>query len=137
MQTLHLTGQQEIFALKVHAGLNYSDAYRKAYDVDRMRPETIHAEASRLASNHKVAHRLDEMRSEADALRLLDERQVLVELMSNSVQAREEGNLAASNKALELLGRYLGLWNDQPKTNKSVVKLFAWLTEPSESGSGL
>ena len=38
MQTLRLTGQQEIFALKVQAGLNYSNAYRKAYNVDRMRP---------------------------------------------------------------------------------------------------
>lgn len=94
-----------------------------------MQPETVHAEASRLASNHKVAARLAELRVEDEALRLLDERQVLTELMKNSVRARDEGNLAASNKALELLGKHLGLWKEQPKADESVAALFAWLSD--------
>jgi hypothetical protein len=121
--------KQNEFAIAVHNGATYADAYRLAYRADQMLPETVHAEASRLASNHKVAARIEELRLEADALRCLDERQVLTELMKNSIQAREIGNLAASNRALELLGKHLGLWKEQPKTDDSVAALFTWLTQ--------
>lgn len=128
-----LTRKQNEFALAVHDGATYADAYRHAYSSDQMQPETIHAEASRLAGNHKVATRIEELRTEAEAMRLLDERHVLTELMKNIVQAREEGNLAASNRALELLGKHLGLWKEQPTVDESTAALFAWIAETTNS----
>jgi hypothetical protein len=124
-----LTRKQNLFALAVQNGATYADAYRQSYSAEHMQPETIHAEASRLAGHHKVSARLEELRLESEALRLLDERQVLAELMKNSVQAREDGNLAASNRALELLGKHLGLWKDQQKADETAGALFAWLSE--------
>jgi len=124
-----LTTKQNDFAFAVHDGATYADAYRQAYCAEHMRPETIHVAASRLAHNDKVRLRLDELRDEADTLRVLDERQVLTELMKNSAQAQAEGNIAASNRALELLGKHLGLWNEQPKADESVTPLFVWLSD--------
>ena len=127
MRISRLTMKQSEFAEAVHGGATYSDAYRHAYNAAEMESETIHVAASRLAHNDKVRLRLEELRSEADALRMLDERHVLTELMKNSVQAREEGNLAASNRALELLGRHLGLWKEQPKADEASAELFTWI----------
>lgn len=46
-------------------GLTLSAAYRLAYDAESMEPQTVHAEACKLAKNPKVAARIDEGRRAA------------------------------------------------------------------------
>mgnify|MGYP003635203956 CR=1 FL=1 len=53
-----LTAKQEGFAQGVARGLTLSDAYRMAYDAEKMKDATIWTEASSLVDNPKVATRV-------------------------------------------------------------------------------
>jgi phage terminase small subunit len=62
-----LTSKQEAFALAVVRGLNYTDAYREAYNVARMKPETVNRNAAALAKRSKIATRIEALRAEVAA----------------------------------------------------------------------
>ena len=53
-----LTAKQEKFCLLVSSGSSNSDAYREAYRAEKMLPNTVHREASRLIQNPMVAARI-------------------------------------------------------------------------------
>ena len=57
-----LTGKQEAFCQAIVKGSNQADAYRSAYNASKMKDETIYAMSSKLAADHKVAIRLQELR---------------------------------------------------------------------------
>lgn len=54
-----LTLKQEAFVQELAKGSTNSDAYRSAYNCDGMASSTVHQEASRLATNPRIAARLD------------------------------------------------------------------------------
>ena len=54
-----LTVKQEAFCIAILNGTGWSDAYREAYDAENMAPATVHREAYALATNHKIAARLE------------------------------------------------------------------------------
>jgi hypothetical protein len=56
-----LTAKREVFAQGLAAGMSNADAYRKAFKADRMKEETIHQEASRLARDPQVTARVAEL----------------------------------------------------------------------------
>ena len=110
-----LTAKQDTFALEVVNGCSFSDAYRRAYGAENMKPQVIHIEASRLAANPKVALRLGELSREKDEDRRLQairrEDFVLDGLMHESVNAESD---SARVRALELIGKTIGLFADRP-----------------------
>lgn len=59
-----LTAKQENFAQAVAGGMNQSDAYRSAYNAGKMKPDVVNVKASQLASDGKVAVRLQELKAE-------------------------------------------------------------------------
>ena len=61
-----LTSKQNAFAMSLADGLPASDSYRQAYDADGMQPESVWVEACRLATNPKVALRVQELREEQE-----------------------------------------------------------------------
>lgn len=61
-----LTAKQEAFAQALADGLNQSDAYRKAYDVQEATGKSVNELASKLAKNVKVASRVDELRGKLE-----------------------------------------------------------------------
>jgi hypothetical protein len=65
----------------------------------------------------------------------MERRSMALPMGISAEEANIYRNLAASNRALELLGRHLGLWKEQPKTDESIATLFAWLSESSECDS--
>ena len=107
-----LTEKQETFALKVIDGLSLSDAYRQSYRAEHMKSPTIHVEASRLATNPKVALRIQELWCQKDedrhmqALRRADF--VLECLKNESLTATTD---SARVRALELMGKTIGMFN--------------------------
>ncbi len=109
-----LTIKQELFASSVADGQPSSDAYRLAYDADRMGPPSIWSEASRLASNPKVAARIEQLRAEKDQLRrmlVLDhEEAILAQLQHEALTAKTD---SARIRALELLGRHAGMFAER------------------------
>jgi len=58
-----LTPKQEKFAQLLEEGMNQSDAYRKAYNAEKMTDKTICEKASILASNGKIRARREEIRA--------------------------------------------------------------------------
>ena len=60
-----LTPKQEAFAQAYIETGNASEAYRRAYDAARMKPEVIAVKASELMANGKVAVRVQALRDQA------------------------------------------------------------------------
>jgi phage terminase small subunit len=60
-----LTIKQEAFCQAYLRLGDKSAAYREAYSCLKMKPETIHAMASKLSSDHKVAIRIEQLQKEA------------------------------------------------------------------------
>jgi hypothetical protein len=56
-----LTAKQEAFAQGLASGLSNADAYRAAYDASKMKDNSIHAEASRLAASPTISARVREI----------------------------------------------------------------------------
>ena len=110
MQT-NLTGKQLKFVQQLNFGASQANAYRQAYNQNRMHPKTVWEAASRLSKNPKVLARLDELRAEKEAeervLRLSYEDLVVNELQSIALNSKS-GRVRI--KALELLGKTVGLF---------------------------
>ncbi len=59
-----LTSKQENFAQAVASGMTQADAYRSAYDAEKMKPETIQSKASVLMAHGMVRARVQELQAE-------------------------------------------------------------------------
>ncbi|EOX9034731.1 terminase small subunit [Enterobacter hormaechei] len=59
-----LTIKQEAFCQAYIETGNASEAYRTAYAADKMKPEAVHVQASKLQDNPKIALRLKELQGE-------------------------------------------------------------------------
>ena len=58
-----LTSKQEAFAQAVAGGSSQADAYRSAYQAEKMKPEVLYVTASQLASDPKVSIRVTELKT--------------------------------------------------------------------------
>lgn len=81
-----LTPKQERYVQGLVSGLSQREAYRAAYKSERMKPETIDSNASRLFGNSKVRARYDELMAEL-ASRVLWDREKAVEVLMESLEA--------------------------------------------------
>jgi phage terminase small subunit len=59
-----LTPKQEAFAQAYVETSNASEAYRRSYNAENMKPESIHVNACKLLGDAKVALRVEELREE-------------------------------------------------------------------------
>ena len=57
-----LTGKQEKFCQCVADGMTQADAYRTAYNAEKMKPESVQVKASVLMADGKIALRVAELR---------------------------------------------------------------------------
>lgn len=141
-----LTPKQEAFVQAYLQLGNASQAYREVYACTNMAAATINREASALLANPKITTRLTRLRDQAASKAALSKAWVLERLMRNArialgeekvtltVRPRgKEGEDAttvtvevtardanAANKALELLARHLGLFEeDNAQTGKA------------------
>ena len=111
-----LTLKQKAFVAAYLETGNATEAYRRAYDCSNMTEKSINENASKLLKNAKVAPRLHELQERAAAKVVLSRAWVLERLMRNADAAVAMNDLAASNKALELLGKtdeVGGMWIDR------------------------
>jgi phage terminase small subunit len=112
-----LTVKQEAFCMAILDGKGWSDAYREAYDAENMAPATVHREAYALATNHKIAARLEraerEKQQEQRMQRLSRAERVVQKL--EQIALREGDTDGTQVRALELLGKTLGLFVDRSR----------------------
>lgn len=105
-----LTPKQEAFALAYVETGNASEAYRRAYNAEKMKPETVNKRASELMANGEVAGRLGELRkpaADACAVTLEGHLRRLAELCG---KAEEEGKYSAAVAAEIARGKAAGLY---------------------------
>lgn len=105
-----LTPKQEAFALAYVETGNASEAYRRSYNAEKMKPAVIAVKASELLANGNVAVRVAEIQAQAaernaltvdDLLRELEEARVAA---SSSEKPQAAAMVAATMGKAKLLG---------------------------------
>jgi phage terminase small subunit len=114
--------RHEKFAQGLAQGMSASEAYRQAgYEAKGGAAEVG---ASRLIRNDKVTARVAELKERAAVAVSLSREWVLEQLIDNVSKAKSTADYAPANKALELLGKELGMFVDRSEntnTNLSYV----------------
>lgn len=111
-----LTPKQEKFCFEYLKCGNATEAYRKAYESEKMKTETISRNAFNMLRNTKIATRIDALRAESAKLAVITQAGILAKLIAVSDAAMaldEKGDMKrpeAAIRALELLGKHVGLW---------------------------
>lgn len=113
-----VTDKQQAFIEAIIEGNNISDAYRLAYDASNMSNSSIHVEACRLSKNPNVSLMLDRYYSDMEAnnrLMSLSRRDRVISKLEQ-VALRDGEADGTQVRALELLGKSMGLWIDKVET---------------------
>ena len=127
-----LTAKQTKFVEEVSEGSSQANAYRKAYDTSQMEPKTVWEESSRLRRHPKVAARIIELEAEKAYRQRIQalsrEERILKEL---EAVAFGDGPVSAKLKAIELLGKNLGLFKPKevPEVERSEDDITTALSE--------
>jgi len=119
--TKPLTERQRLFATLVIQGKTKRQAYRDAYS-SQMSDSAVSANASKLAADPRIAQLIGDAWNEtvehlADDL-ASTKRYVMRRLLALSKDGRQEGSRL---KALELLGKSIGLFNAPEETKEKTV----------------
>ena len=113
-----LTDKQEAFCQAIMAGATFADGYRAAYCADGMVPNSVWNAASRLAGDPKVRGRLEQLAEQKEAERrmlALSRADWVIERITQQVMDPATPP-AVKTRALELLGKTIGLFTDRVET---------------------
>lgn len=105
-----LTEKQEKFVQSiVLEGMNYSDAYRSAYNTDRMTDKTVNEKASILAKEDKITARMAELRKETITPKVMSaqKRQEWLTEVINDPDIDINARLKASDQLNKMQGEYV------------------------------
>lgn len=100
-----LTRRQLVFVAAYLDTRNATAAYMQAYNVTSKLKTTIWPAASKVLNNPKVRARIEKLDRQASKIAVLNHAWVLEQLMHNVARSRASKDFAASNKALELIGK--------------------------------
>ena len=128
-----LTLKQEHFIKAYIETGNASEAYRIAYDADKMKAETIHRKASELMNNGKIRARLNELQTEHKERHNMTVDDLIKELDEAREIAKENGNPTAMISAVMGKAKLLGLDKPQTQSSEDIQDFAEWLKE-SEQG---
>ena len=104
-----LTPKQENFCLAYLETGNASEAYRRSYNAQNMKPESINVNACKLLSDAKIAQRLEELRAPIIAKAQLTVEDLLAELEEARQLALETESPAPAVSATMGKAKLLGL----------------------------
>lgn len=105
-----LTEKQEKFVQSiVLEGMNYSDAYRSAYNTERMTDKTVNEKASILAKGDKITARMAELRKETITPKIMSaqKRQEWLTEVINDPDIDINARLKASDQLNKMQGEYV------------------------------
>lgn len=105
-----LTPKQEQFAKAIALdGMNYSDAYRSAYNCQRMSDTTINNNAWKLMQNNEIVTRIKELSTQVDSPKIMSAKQRkewLTEVI-NDPDIDINARLKASDQLNKMDGEYI------------------------------
>ncbi len=105
-----LTQKQENFCAAYIETGNASEAYRKAYNAEKMKPETVNNKAHALLKKGEIRARLEELRKPATESAQITLAQHLSTLEELRDEARAEGRYSAAIAAEIARGKAAGLY---------------------------
>lgn len=119
-----LTQKQENFCAEYVKCGNAAKAYRSAYKCEKMKPETVWVNASRLMSDTKVSLRIEELRDAAAKEAQVTLKGHLEDLRRLRDMAVDEGQFSAAITAEISRGKAVGLYTDKVQADvKQDVKV--------------
>lgn len=123
-----LTAKQEAFCIEYvkRGSKSFSDAYRAAYNCEKMKPSTINTKASVLAQNGKITARINELRAEARHNAVVTVEEHLRELSRLRDLATEAGQFGAAIKAETARGRVSGLYVEKQESKVDAKVVYSW-----------
>ena len=111
-----LTQKQEQFAKNIAlGGMNYSDAYRNAYNCQRMNDATINNNAWKLMQDNEITTRVKELAAQANTPKIMNAMQRKEKL--TDLANHEDPNVAM--KAIDLLNKMDGEYVQKVQANVS------------------
>ncbi|TSB03975.1 terminase small subunit [Sphingorhabdus contaminans] len=122
-----MTPKQEAFCLAYVETGNASEAYRRAYDAENMKPETINVQASKMLSDPKIAIRLAVLRDEHVERHNLTVDDLIAQLDEDRTFARDLKAPAAAITASMGKAKLLGFLTD--KIEHSGIQNRQWSDE--------
>lgn len=108
-----LTPKQEAFCLAFMETGNASEAYRRSYDADDMKPATVNRAAKELTDNPKIAARIDGLRSIHVERHKLTIDDLIAQLDEDRQFARAQEAPAAAISATIGKAKLLGFFTDK------------------------
>ena len=105
---MELSAKRLSFCRYIVNGSNPTEAYRKAYNVTSERKSTATEAASRLMKDSNVNAMIQTLQSDIRDKVVWDKARIVSELGINVDLGRETKKLAASNQALNLIGKAVG-----------------------------
>ena len=115
-----MTPKQERFCQAYIETGNASEAYRQAYNAEKMKAQTIHVKASELLASGKVAVRLEELNRAAQGRHLDTVGSLCDELNVHREHALQTMQLTAANQATLGKARLLGYLTERQQEQRAV-----------------
>ena len=104
-----LTPKQEKFVQNIIEGMSQADAYRSAYNTNKMTDKSVWESASKLMNDPKVASRVQELRDQLADESIMTAKERLMWL-SQIIKSKEEttaDKLKASDQMNKMQGEYI------------------------------
>ena len=109
-----LTAKQETFSQLVSEGLTLTDAYRQAYNAQKMKDSSVWVEACKLRQHPKVSQRIDALTADITARKQSDDDRLRIFVTEQlKHEALEAGSDSARVQALVALGRSVAMFSDR------------------------
>lgn len=115
-----MTPKQEAFALAYVETGNASEAYRRAYNAENMKPEAIWVEASRTLADPNVSLRVMELQKENAERLFVTVDSLTKELDEDRALARQEGQASAAISAVMGKAKLHGLITDKKELSGNI-----------------
>ena len=117
MDEIKLTPKQEKFCQVYIETGNASEAYRQAYNTEKMKPESVNSKGYQLLQQVQITARLDELRAEHKKRHEITVDTLVAELEEARKLAFETDKAAAAVSATMGKAKLLGLVVEKQETN--------------------
>jgi hypothetical protein len=120
-----LTPKMQAFASNIVQGMSPSDAYRRAYDCSNMSEASIVSDANRLLKDARITQLLESfwvtLKENVIADNQATRRHIMSQLFDHAERAGER--TSDKLKALELMGRAIGMFTDKVESKVEEVNV--------------
>jgi hypothetical protein len=134
-----LTGKMKAFASHIVGGMSTKDAYRKSYNADGCSDSTVNANTNKLLHDPRISKLIGSYLNQSAINILTDQastrRHILQELLSHSQD--KTAQLSNRLKALEMMGRSIGMFDPKTETVAQAIDVTVLKKELESSLEGL